>query len=60
MEKPQLSPLEFMLLAGSVLAAGAGPLILNGEVTELLAPSAAACKLSCHVDRSIVCLLCET
>jgi hypothetical protein len=42
--KPQLSPLEFALLSMSVVAAGAGPLILNGEVTELLAPAAAACK----------------
>ena len=44
-ERPQLSPLEFALLAGSVLAAGLGPLFLNLELTELLAPSAAACKL---------------
>jgi hypothetical protein len=42
--KPQLSPVEFALLSMSVLAAGAGPLILDGEVTELLAPAAAACK----------------
>ena len=43
-ERPQLSPIEFALLAGSVVAAGLGPLFLNLELTELLAPSAAACK----------------
>lgn len=43
-ERPQLSAIEFALLAGSVLAAGLGPLFLNLELTELLAPSAAACK----------------
>jgi hypothetical protein len=43
-QKPQLSPLEFTLLFGSVLAAASGPLFLNGEVKEFLAPAAAACK----------------
>lgn len=43
-QKPQLSPLEFTLLSLTVLAAGCGPFILNGEVTGVLAPSAAACK----------------
>ena len=42
-QKAQLSPLEFLLLCGSVLASASGPLIFNGEITEFLAPAAAAC-----------------
>jgi len=39
---PQLSELEFLLLASSVLAAGLGPVLFGGYTTELLAPSSAA------------------
>lgn len=46
LERPQLTFLEFCLLLGSVLVAGAGPLMLHGEATELLSPAAAACKYS--------------
>lgn len=40
-EKPQLSVLEFSLLAGAVVSAASGPL-LPGGLTHFLAPSAAA------------------
>lgn len=42
LERPQLTLWEFFLLAGSVIVAGAGPLVLHGEATELLSPAAAA------------------
>jgi hypothetical protein len=41
--RPQLSPLELGLLVGSVLIAGAGPILFDRQVTELLSPTAAAC-----------------
>jgi hypothetical protein len=44
-EKAQLSVLELTMLSASVLAAGSGPLIFGGHITNVLAPSAAACKL---------------
>jgi hypothetical protein len=43
-EKPQLTALEFSLLSLSVFAAGSGPWLLGGKLTEFLAPTAAACK----------------
>ncbi|GAX11717.1 hypothetical protein FisN_7Lh087 [Fistulifera solaris] len=41
-QKPQLSMLEFSLLSSAVLTAASGPFLLNGHVTGVLAPSAAA------------------
>lgn len=41
-QTPQLSILEFSLLTGAVLAAASGPFLMNGHVTGVLAPSAAA------------------
>lgn len=42
-EKPQLSALEFSLLATAVVSAASGPLLpLGNSLTEFLAPSAAA------------------
>jgi hypothetical protein len=43
-EQPQLTGLEFTLLSLSVFAAGSGPWLLGGKLTEFLAPTAAACK----------------
>ena len=40
--KPQLTALEFSLLSLSVFAAGSGPFIFGGRLTEFLAPTAAA------------------
>jgi len=40
--KPQLSALEFALLAGSVATSLGSPLILGGHIAEFIAPSAAA------------------
>lgn len=42
-QKAQLSPLELTALSLSVLAAGSGPLLLGGKITEFLAPASAAC-----------------
>ena len=44
-QRPQLTALEFALLSMTVVSAASGPLILNGALTEFLAPTAAACKL---------------
>ena len=43
-ESPQLSILEILMLVGSVVVAGTGPLLLHGDEWELLTPAAAACK----------------
>jgi hypothetical protein len=44
-EKPQLTALEFSLLSLSDFAAGSGPWLLGGKLTEFLVPTAAAvCK----------------
>lgn len=50
----QLSPLELGMLSFSVLAAGAGPLIFGGEITEVLAPSAAAFAASIGIGAEFV------
>ena len=57
--KPQLSALELSLLCLSVFAAGSGPWILGGKLTNFLAPTAAACKfliLKCLTIVFIVCI----
>jgi hypothetical protein len=41
-ETPQISGVEATLLIASVLSAFCGPLLLGGQITEFLAPSAAA------------------
>jgi hypothetical protein len=41
-DNPQLSPLEFSLLATAVVSAASGPLLPVNSITEFLAPSAAA------------------
>ena len=43
-QKPQLTGLELTLLSLSVSAAASGPFILGGRLTEVLAPTSAACK----------------
>ena len=43
-QKPQLTALEFTMLSMTVLAAGSGPWIGSGALTEFLAPAACACK----------------
>jgi hypothetical protein len=42
-QRPQLSALELAALSLSVIAAGSGPLLLGGKITEFLAPASAAC-----------------
>lgn len=41
-QRPQLSFLEAVLLTSAVASAAGGPLFLGGQITEFLAPSAAA------------------
>jgi len=41
-QRPSLSALEFTLLTSAVLAAASGPLVLGGQITNVLAPSCAA------------------
>jgi hypothetical protein len=43
-QKPQLTGLELGLLSMSVFAAASGPFLFGGALTEVLAPTAAACK----------------
>ena len=41
-QKPQLSFIELTLLVGAVIASATSPHVLNGRITEFIAPSAAA------------------
>ena len=43
-QKPQLTALELLLLSASVTAASSSPWIMGGKLTEVLPPTAAACK----------------
>ncbi len=43
-QKPQLSALELVMLSASVAAASSSPWIMGGTLTEVLPPTAAACK----------------
>lgn len=43
-QKAQLSVLELAMLSASVFAAGSGPLLLGGHITQFLAPASAACE----------------
>lgn len=43
-QRAQLSGLELVMLSACVLAAGSGPLLLGGHITEFLAPASAACE----------------
>ncbi len=45
-QKPQLTALELLLLSASVTAASSSPWIMGGKLTEVLPPTAAACKLN--------------
>ena len=40
--RSQLSKIELLLLSGAVFSAASGPLLFGGQITEFLAPSAAA------------------
>lgn len=43
-QRPQLTALELLLLSASVTAASSSPWIMGGRLTEVLPPTAAACK----------------
>jgi hypothetical protein len=43
-QKPQLTALELFMLSASVTAASSSPWIMGGKLTEVLPPTAAACK----------------
>ena len=43
-QKPQLTALELIMLSASVTAASSSPWIMGGQLTEVLPPTAAACK----------------
>ena len=59
-QKPQLSALELLMLSGSVAAASSSPWIMGGSLTEVLPPTAAACKYDMYYRIDIVTFFCET
>jgi hypothetical protein len=53
-QRPQLSALELAALSLSVIAAGSGPLLLGGKITEFLAPASAAFAASIGIGAEFV------
>ena len=51
-QKPQLSALELVMLSASVAAASSSPWIMGGKLTEVLPPTAAACKYFIFSDHT--------